>query len=102
MNSNWISVNDHLPGDGRSVIVVVKRTPTFAVVVKTACFFREGELALHDEFDPIEECYYDEVADEFYVPEGWYEMEREDDMAARDNVQGVIFWMALPDPPKAP
>ena len=96
---NWISVNEHLPENDDPVNVAVKSTRKFRIFAKAACFIQEKTLALHDDCDPFIGCYHDEGGDECYVPEGWYEMEHEDDMAMRSKVEGVVFWMPLPDLP---
>ena len=101
----WISVEEYLPENEECVFVTVLHDGYFGKprrIVMTA-FHTDGKtIAGESGYNWSEgsvEMEYDEEADDFIVPEGWWE-----DVQCGDEFSKVEYkvthWMPLPEPPK--
>lgn len=101
----WISVEDRLPKDRKSVNVVVERKREDGKIfqfVMTASHIGHHEIEAEEWPDYDGDTEYDEENDCFWIPENWYE-----DNFMEDNMNYLIcdeyrvtHWMPLPEPPE--
>lgn len=90
----WIAVKDQLPKPGTPVLVSCEK-----LVLRAAHAPRFTLLTgLDDNFPDGGD--YNEEADDYYWPEGWYEWNQYEDTHWR-LWDAPEFWMPLPDAPKA-
>ena len=100
----WIGVDERLPKNEESVIIAGWRegiSGKLCPVVMTA-FHVDGEmLAQYSKYawsDGNIELKYDEDADDFIVPKGWFEdVQCADEFSMVDGIR-VTHWMPLPEP----
>ena len=101
----WISVKERLPENEERVLITERHEGFYGkpwCVVMTA-FHTDGKTFAEDsDYNWSEgsvEMQYDEEADDFVVPEGWWE-----DVQCGDEFSKVehkvTHWMPLPQPPK--
>lgn len=89
----WIAVSERLPD--LTPVLVVFINYHGKQVISRACWAEKHTLeAGHFEGDTD----YDEVTDESYWPEGWYEWNEAEE--THWLIEGVTHWQALPQPPK--
>ena len=101
----WISVEDRLPKDRKSVNVVVEHKREDGKIfrfVMTASHIGHHEIEAEEWPDYDGDMEYDEENDCFWIPENWYE-----DNFMEDNMNYLIcdeyrvtHWMPLPEPPE--
>lgn len=94
--STWISTKVELPQSGVPVLVFVQGVYGNKTRRLRAEYAAKFALAASEEDEVAD---YDEVADEYYCPEGWYESNEFEEIHYR--IEGEItHWMPLPDPPE--
>ena len=102
ISSSWISVKDKLPETGVYVLAVCKVSTIGGGEGYYICdaFYTSKFSHFARNWDDME-CDYNEENDEYYFPEGWWEVIRNWDnyscVAIEDE---VVYWMPLPEPPK--
>lgn len=102
MSVEWISVKDRLPEPETDVLAICNRNGYIFVV---PAIYEDGKMLTQDsKWNWCEiDCYglYDEEADDYYVPEGWWENRRFNPDDIYNNVIdcAVTHWMPLPTPP---
>lgn len=103
----WISVNDRLPDNEVDVLVCVTRKhysdPSKYIRFVAKAFHTDGKTNTKHSGYIWSTWYtdmdYDEEADAYIIPEGWWEsVEYEDEFSAVDDF--ITHWMPLPEPPK--
>lgn len=93
----WIPVSERLPEAEHFVIAAYRnelgkwrRVRAFWVPAKTL-------IADDDDFGEFGD--YDEEQDQYFCPEGWYEMNEHDEVAWKISDGTVTHWQPLPLPP---
>lgn len=87
----WVSVEERLPEPGEPVLLDIgKRTPIRAEWVKAKTLIAHGDCDFGE---------YDEAADDWYWPEGWYEW-NEHEETHWAVTETALNWMPLPAPPQ--
>jgi len=97
----WISVEDRLPESERAVLAFYLNRHGKGRRVRAEYIAAKTKSA-DDGWDSDEPADYDEQADEYFWPAGWYEvMDNWDDLTHMVIHEGeVTHWMPLPAPPK--
>lgn len=97
----WISVNERLPEPEKDVLIAWKSW-NGKLYVSTA-FYENGKVNTENsDYAWNDDCdfqNYDEEADAYIIPEGWYESARFAEMFGVVDMV-VTHWMPLPKPPK--
>jgi hypothetical protein len=106
----WIPVTERLPDNEVDVLILAQRRlyriaelDRKTVSIVATAFHTDGKMNTEDsgytwELDNVD-MEYDEEADAFIVPEGWWEAVRYgEEFSAVDDF--VTHWMHLPEPPK--
>ena len=96
----WISVEDRLPESERAVLAFYLNSHGKGRRVRAEYIAAKTKSA-DDGWDSDEPADYDEQADEYFWPAGWYEvMDNWDDLTHMVIHEGeVTHWMPLPAPP---
>lgn len=101
----WISVEDRLPENEEDVIIAYAREGLRGDVYVCVgmAFHTDGKTTTEDSVYTWQTDYidmdYDEDADAYIVPEGWWEsVSFGEEFSAVDDK--VTHWMPLPEPPK--
>ena len=99
----WIPVTERFPEPETDVLAVCNRNGYIFVV---PAIYEDGKMLTRDSgwnWCDIY-CYglYDEEADDYYIPEGWWENRQfnPDDVYNNPVDCAVTHWMPLPEPPK--
>ena len=99
----WIPVTERLPEPETDVLAVCNRNGYIFVV---PVIYEDGKMLTRDSGWNWCEIYcyglYDEEADDYYIPEGWWENRQfnPDDVYNNPIDCAVTHWMPLPEPPK--
>lgn len=107
---NWIPVTERLPENEVDVLILAERrlygipeTDSRKHHIVATAFHTDGKMNTEEsgytwELDNVD-MEYDEEADAYIVPEGWWEAVRYgEEFSAVDDF--VTHWMPLPEPPK--
>lgn len=101
----WISVKDRLPENEECVLVIAQYDGYFRKPFRTVmtAFHTNGKTIVGESVYSWEEgsveMEYDEEADDFVVPEGWWEDVQCSDEFSQVDAK-VTHWMQLPELPK--
>ena len=96
----WTKIAERMPEPGKAVLACINvprynKPPEFNQVILRAVWYpRWYEVANTD--DEVAE--YSEDKDEYYLKEGWYEWNQEEETHFFVS-DPVTHWMPLPDPP---
>ena len=100
----WIPCSERLPENRVSVIVCFREWQQYAkrYVYSIVVGWYARKHSVHENvfYDWEADCEYDEIEDEYYIEEGWYEFTTQgngDLMNWYINAD-VIAWMPLPEP----
>ena len=95
--SRWIPVTERLPENDVHVLLSCK-----CVVGAYVCDgFHTEKYSTPMQFYEDIDADYDEETDEYYFPEGWWEVIKNwDDYSCVAIEDTVTHWMPLPEPPK--
>ena len=98
MNAHdWIPVTERLPKSGVHVLLACKCGGSSYVCDGFHTEKFSLEIAVWEDI----EADYNEGTDEYYFPEGWWEVIKNwDDYSSVAIEDEVTHWMPLPDPPK--
>jgi len=95
--SKWSDVQDGLPKSGKYVFAFFTRTNQMGSYPTTIRAFyaapKDIEQSGEDDFSE-----YDEATDQYYLPEGWYECNEEEENHYFVH-EKITHWMPLPEPP---
>ena len=99
----WIPVAERLPAPETDVLAVCNRN---GYIFVTPAIYEDGKMLTQDsawDWNDIY-CYglYDEEADDYYIPEGWWENRQfnPDDVYNNPVDCAVTHWMPLPEAPE--
>ena len=93
----WVSVTERLPENGVHVLLSCK-CGSGAYVCDG---FHTEKYSTPTQFYEDIDADYDEDTDEYYFPEGWWEVVKNwDDYSCVAIEDTVTHWMPLPEPPK--
>lgn len=99
----WIPVAERLPEPETDVLAVCNRNGCIFVI---PAIYEDGKMLTRDSAWNWSNIYcyglYDEEADDYYIPEGWWENRQfnPDDVYNNPVDCAVTHWMPLPEPPK--
>lgn len=94
----WISVEERLPESGVHVLLACKTRGGNEYVCDG---FHTEKFSQPTEFYEDIDADYSEETDEYYFPEGWWEVIKNwDDYSCVAIEDTITHWMPLPQPPK--
>lgn len=99
----WIPVTERMPEPETGVLAVCNRNGYIFVI---PAIYEDGKLLTQESAWNWSDIYcyglYDEEADDYYIPEGWWENRQfnPDDVYNNPVDCAVTHWMPLPDAPK--
>lgn len=102
-NQQWIPVAERLPEPETDVLAVCNRNGYIFVI---PAIYEDGKMLTRDSAWNWSDIYCygldDEEADDYYIPEGWWENRQfnPDDVYNNPVDCAVTHWMPLPEPPK--
>lgn len=100
----WIPVTERMPEPETDVLAVCNRNGYIFVI---PAIYEDGKMLTRDSaWNWSDICYYglyDEEADDYYIPEGWWENRHfnPDDVYNNPVDCAVTHWMPLPGAPEA-
>lgn len=93
----WIPVTERLPENGVHVLLSCK----CGAGAYVCDGFHTEKYSMPAEFYADIDADYDEEADEYYFPEGWWEVIKNwDDYSCVAIEDTITHWMPLPEPPE--
>lgn len=95
----WVSIKDRLPESGEHVLVCCETRHSKGRYVCDAFYtaHKTKTCSWDDDIDSV----YDDDTDEYYMPEGWWEVIKNwDDYSCVAIEDFVLYWMSLPEMPK--
>lgn len=97
MENEWVSVKERLPENNVHVLLACK-----CGIGSYVCDgFHTEKYSTPTEFYEDIDADYNEETDEYYFPEGWWEVIKNwDDYSCVSIEDTVTHWMPLPEPPK--
>ena len=99
----WIPVAERLPEPETDVLAVCNRD---GYIFVTPAIYEDGKMLTRDSAWNWNDIYcyglYDEEADDYYIPEGWWENRQfnPDDVYNNPVDCAVTHWMPMPEPLK--
>ena len=98
----WISVEERLPDGGVHVLACCHARWLAGSGNLYVCdAFHSNPKTIVCSYDDDIDSEYDEETDEYYFPEGWWEVIKNwDDYSCVAIEDTVTHWMPLPEPPK--
>lgn len=98
----WISVEERLPDGGVHVLACCRARWLAGSGNLYVCdAFHSSPKTIVCSYDDDIDSEYDEETDEYYFPEGWWEVIKNwDDYSCVAIEDTVTHWMPLPEPPK--
>ena len=99
----WIPVTERMPEPETDVLAVCNQNGYIFVI---PAIYEDGKLLTQDSAWNWRDIYcyglYDEEADDYYIPEGWWEDRQfnPDDVYNNPVDCAVTHWMPLPDAPE--
>lgn len=99
----WIPVTERMPEPETGVLAVCNRNGYIFVI---PAIYEDGKLLTQESAWNWSDIYcyglYDEEADDYYIPEGWWENRQfnPDDVYNNPVDCAVTHWMPLPDAPE--
>lgn len=95
----WVSVEDRLPESGKHVLLCCEVRPSGKRYVCDGYYAKAKSTT--SGYSNDWDCEYDEETDEYYLPEGYYEIIKNwGDYSSIAIEDFVTHWKSLPEPPK--
>ena len=98
----WVRCEEELPKSGTHVLVCCEVRGIGGHKSRYVCDgFHTDSKSIPCRYDDDIDSEYDEETDEYYFPEGWWEVIKNwDDYSCVAISDFVTHWMPLPEPPK--
>ena len=97
--AGWISVKERLPESGKFVFahfICKNQVGKYSTTIRA--FYAAPKDIEQSDSDEDSFAEYDEIADTYYLPKGWYECNEEEEIHWFVHAD-ITHWMPLPEPP---